>query len=331
MGSVSGAQVHHFLEALRGLGRDGETLCGTAGLDPSAVLAAGARVPWSTAVGLFSASAAAHNDPLIGLHAAEAAGARGVLAYLVRAQPTVEQAMHRLVRYAPVASDQLAVQLDRGASHAVLRIALGAGRLAGERHVREYTAALFVIELRESSRRRFRAGEVRLPDPAGGPGAEYERIFDCAVRFRQPALEIVVAAPMLAVDLPTRSPEIAEVLERTAREELALAETSAVAPRVERALRAAFADRRDPTPDEVATILALSRRTLQRRLGEEGTSFRAVRDKACLDHAVERLRDRATSVSTVADELGFADVAAFGKAFRRWTGATPRAWRRRLA
>jgi AraC-like DNA-binding protein len=54
-----------------------------------------------------------------------------------------------------------------------------------------------------------------------------------------------------------------------------------------------------------------------------------VHDKACLDHALERLRDRSTSVSTVADELGFADVAAFGKAFRRWTGATPSEWRRR--
>jgi AraC-like DNA-binding protein len=79
----------------------------------------------------------------------------------------------------------------------------------------------------------------------------------------------------------------------------------------------------------VASILGLSRRTLQRRLGEERTSFRAVHDKACLDHALERLRDRSTSVSTVADELGFADVAAFGKAFRRWTGATPSEWRRR--
>jgi len=329
MGSVGGAQVHHLLEALRGLGLDADALCHGAGLDPETLLAPGIRIPWASTMALFTAAEVACGDPLIGLHAAETIGARGVLAFLIRAQPTVERALRQLSRFASIATDELAVQLERRTNHAVLRATIGTGRIDGERHVREYTAALFVIELRESSRRRFRASEVRLPDASGGPGAEYERIFECPVRFRQPAIEIVVTPPMLDVHLLTQSPEIAEVLEQTARQELALAETSAVGPRVAHALRAAFARGEDPAPDQVAAGLGLSLRTLQRRLGEEGTSFRAVRDKACLDHAVERLRDRSTSVSTVADELGFADAAAFGKAFRRWTGATPSEWRRR--
>lgn len=329
VGSVGGAQIHHLLEALRDLGLDADALCRGAGLDATSLLTPGSRVAWPAAVALFDAAAAARDDGLIGLHAAETIGARGVVAFLVRAQATVAQAIGQLRRYAAVATDQLTVKVERRGSHAAIRVAMGSGSLPGERHMREYLAALVVIELRESSRRRFRAAEVRFPDAPGGPEAEYVRILDCPARFRQPAFEIVVAPSMLDLPLVTQSPEIVEMLEQTARHELALAATSALGPRVARALRAAFLRREDPGPDRVATILGMSLRTLQRRLGDEGTSFRAVRDQACLAHAVERLRDPATSVSHVADELGFADVAAFGKAFRRWTGTTPSEWRRR--
>src|SRR5262245_15148172 len=164
MGSVGGAQVHHLLEALRGLGLDAEGLCRGAGMDPATLLAPGTRIPWANTMTLVTAAEAASGDPLIGLHAAEAIGARGVLAFLIRAQPTVEQALRQLSRYASIATDELAVQVERRPNHAVLRAKIGSGLFDGERLVREYTAALFVIELRESSRRRFRASEVRLPD-----------------------------------------------------------------------------------------------------------------------------------------------------------------------
>ena len=75
--------------------------------------------------------------------------------------------------------------------------------------------------------------------------------------------------------------------------------------------------------------LGMSVRTLQRRLEDEDSSFRAAWDQVRRARAQERLEDPSVSISQLADELGFASVAAFSKAFRRWTGSAPSTKRKR--
>jgi AraC-like DNA-binding protein len=73
----------------------------------------------------------------------------------------------------------------------------------------------------------------------------------------------------------------------------------------------------------VAAALHMSPRTLQRRLEEEGTAFTEVLDRVRLELARDALRARATSLTTLAFRLGFADLATFSRAFKRWTGQPP--------
>ena len=70
-------------------------------------------------------------------------------------------------------------------------------------------------------------------------------------------------------------------------------------------------------------------RTLRRWLREEGTSFRGILDRIHFEAAEERLRERTLSLAEISAELGYADQANFTRAFRRWTGETPAAYRRR--
>ncbi len=79
---------------------------------------------------------------------------------------------------------------------------------------------------------------------------------------------------------------------------------------------------------EVANAFHLSSRTLTRKLTEEGTSFQSVKDDLRRDVAIERLGKSKTSVSVIAADLGYANAAAFCRAFRQWTGSTPTAYRR---
>jgi AraC-like DNA-binding protein len=327
--AAGGAQVHRVIEALRALHLDTERLCRSVRLDPATLLTPGARVPWRVFIGLFASAEALSGDPLVGLHAAAASATSGILSDLARAQATVEQALRQLARFAHIAVEEFEVEFSRRRGHSVVRIALGSGELAAERHAREFLAGLLVIELRESSRRRFRPSEVRFPHAPAGPVEEYERILECPVRFRRADLELLVAEDMLEVRLVTRSPQVADVLEEAALRELALAQSPSFRARLELALLSALARSEDPVPERIAGRLGLSLRTLQRRLAEERTSFREVREGACRARAIERMLDPATTVSQVAAELGFADVSAFSKAFKRWTGENPTAWRRR--
>ena len=72
----------------------------------------------------------------------------------------------------------------------------------------------------------------------------------------------------------------------------------------------------------------MSASTVQRRLATEGTSFQALKDELRRDLAIVRLNTSQVALATLADELGFADSAAFQRAFKGWTGSAPGTYRR---
>jgi AraC-like DNA-binding protein len=86
-----------------------------------------------------------------------------------------------------------------------------------------------------------------------------------------------------------------------------------------------------PDASRLARRMKLSTRTLQRRLEERGTTFSAEVDAARRDLACELLRDRSLATAEVAYRLGFSDPAAFTRAFKRWEGMTPSAYRKRIS
>ncbi|MGH8807830.1 MAG: AraC family transcriptional regulator ligand-binding domain-containing protein [Noviherbaspirillum sp.] len=79
---------------------------------------------------------------------------------------------------------------------------------------------------------------------------------------------------------------------------------------------------------QVAGAFHLSVRTLTRKLADEGVTFQAVKDALRRDVAVQRIGKSTTSIAAIAMDLGYANAAAFCRAFRQWTGSTPTAYRR---
>lgn len=88
---------------------------------------------------------------------------------------------------------------------------------------------------------------------------------------------------------------------------------------------------RDPDIDTVAEALGYSRRTLTRRLREEATSFLQVKDHLRRSLALQLLIGNQLPVEVIADRIGFADLTTFHRAFKKWTGSTPSAYRRSTA
>jgi AraC-like DNA-binding protein len=80
-----------------------------------------------------------------------------------------------------------------------------------------------------------------------------------------------------------------------------------------------------------ARELSVSTSTLKRRLGAEGTTFRQLRQAFVQERATFRLLDPSLTVSEIATELGYTDVASFSHAFTRWTGRSPREFRRTVS
>ncbi|MFK8018169.1 MAG: AraC family transcriptional regulator [Pseudomonadales bacterium] len=82
-----------------------------------------------------------------------------------------------------------------------------------------------------------------------------------------------------------------------------------------------------PTIDEAARYLHLTKRTLNRKLKEEGTSFQQIKDLCRRDRATNYLTRHSLTISAIAEKVGFSDPAVFARAFKSWTGLSPRAYR----
>jgi AraC-like DNA-binding protein len=81
----------------------------------------------------------------------------------------------------------------------------------------------------------------------------------------------------------------------------------------------------------MARLLGLSERTLQRRLAELDRGFSSIVEQFRREEAALLLSDPRVAVVEVAARLGYAEQTSFTRAFRRWTGTTPAAWRREAA
>src|SRR5262249_45022223 len=84
------------------------------------------------------------------------------------------------------------------------------------------------------------------------------------------------------------------------------------------------------TVPRVARALRMSRRTMSRRLEQEGTSFAEELDNARRELAIAYVHEAETPLKEVAFRLGFSHAESFHRAFKRWTGETPLAYRRRV-
>ncbi len=167
--------------------------------------------------------------------------------------------------------------------------------------------------------------EVRFAEPS------YFRRFAAhlpPVRFEQPTTRALFRAEALSYPLVMSNPLALRLAnEQCLRELQTLSERGRLAQRVRTHL---FDDtghlRASP---RIARAMGMSERTLRRRLAKEGLSLLALVEEQRRDRALLLLRNGALSLEEVAERLSYGNVQSFERAFRRWTGVTPGAYRRR--
>jgi AraC-like DNA-binding protein len=148
--------------------------------------------------------------------------------------------------------------------------------------------------------------------------------------FNQRAVEIHFPARMLDEPIATADPVSVQLaIERCEQEMSRQAAASGTRGQVVERLRCEGG--RYPELAEVAEQLHVSERTLKRRLQAEGCSFQSLLDEVRQRDAERLLANPQLAIKQVADAVGYADPANFARAFGKWTGLSPKAWRDRLA
>ena len=157
------------------------------------------------------------------------------------------------------------------------------------------------------------------PDDIG----DYEAAFDPQVMFGQPADACVFTAESLRTAVPGADNVVRSMLRPYAERRVAhqnVPWATAVADRLHQESQLSL--------EAAARALAVSPRTLQARLAEEGTSFAALADNHRREHALTLLSQPDLAITAIAARLGFSTPSALTRAFRRWTGMAPSDYRR---
>lgn len=261
---------------------------------------------------------------------------RGTFEFLCRgalSATTLEEALDRIVRYLRVVLDDLEIEVRHAGDTALLVISQEQELPVGEPgRVFAFEWLLRMIHGLAAwlVARPLALDEVAFPYPPPPHAAEYELVF--APRCSFDAQQLVARFPAASLALPVRRDEAA------LRSFLADAPASittlyrrdrALVQRVRDLLRVALPAQR--SLQEIARQLHLSPRTLHRRLEEEGSSLRAIREGLRRDLAVEWLSKTRRPLGAIGADLGFADASAFYRAFRTWTGEGPRQYRARFS
>jgi AraC-like DNA-binding protein len=323
--TVIGGYVAAIVHALEARGVATPTILKAAGLASVPSNDPLARVPLTSVRQLLAAAVELTGDPYFGLYAANFLHTANLhaLGYAMLASSTLRDMCERLVKY---------FRLLSGSSRPVLVEAGGGARLEF-RLVTEPPAltddvfGLFLARLIVTvSDGKARPTRIDLHRPAPpDDGVRHRRAFGCPVSFDAPYTSFVFDNSALDVALTGACRELAENNERIVVGYLAKLDRSDIQMRVRALLLQELANG-NVTKESIAKKLCMSPRTLQIKLAKSNTTFQDVVNETRRALACGYIENSGMSITEIAYTLGFSDTSNFSRAFRRWTGHSPRAY-----
>jgi len=333
-GTMLAALVQGNLDAARAFGLDADALQRAAGLSPQALADPDGRVPVARYVALWEAISADRRALDFGLWLGKSMTlpALGVVGYVMQHAPDVRAALTCLERFNGLLGDGVGPRISERGEHVVLH------RVEPPRIAR-LLALSIAAPLGTVTLLRDIAGlgptdpvavEVAFQHPPlpADTLAALDEVLACPLRFNQEATRLVLPRALLARPLVSPNQGLFAYLERHAEAlQARVAGSASLASRV-RELLSARIRQGEPEQAAIAQALAMSERTLQRRLQDEGVTFAVLLDDVRADLGRMYLADPKLAIFEVAFLLGYSEPSAFNRAFRRWTGTSPSDFRR---
>jgi AraC-like DNA-binding protein len=331
--SVAGFAARRALAVLRERGVAVDPLLQRAGLSAHDLDDRSQRRISSATQGSFLELAAeATDDSAFGLHLAEETDPRdaGILFYAMSGAKDISDALVLIERYFRIHNEAVRItslQLPEGVAVETDFIGLPRHRF---RQIAEFRIAVIVKALREVAGHRIDPVRVAFAHPRDSDLSEFERFYRVPVEFGRAEREgmssdvLEFSIDTLAVPLVTADPKLIEAprpfCDAAASERKTGRGTlrAAVEKEAETLLPQGKAN-----VETVAKALALSVRTLSRRLAEEGTTFSDVVDQLRRSLALQYLKEPGLSLSEIAWLLGYEGSTSFNQAFKRWIGCSP--------
>jgi AraC-like DNA-binding protein len=248
----------------------------------------------------------------------------GYLGFAAMSASTLREALELTVLFSSTISTAVKLSLHVDGERAALRVE-ECYDVGDCRDVAVLALILGLGQIGKALTGRELAGEVHVAIAKPQYFDRFQEVLK-RLRFDQPVTQLVFHAGLL--DLPLKTPDRAGL--RLAREqcERALRELRLDGGIVERVRALIPSDDGFRSLEEVSANMRLSSRTLKRRLASQGVSFSTLSDQERRQRAFALVGSSTLPLLAIAERLGYSSVPNFARAFRRWTGQTPAAYRR---
>ena len=325
----SGVLLRMAYRAMLNAGIDGDAVLAKVGINKAMLNTPELRTPHDAQEWFWQALEEVSGDPLVGLHlGAHFPILKGqVLEYLFLSSPTFGEGLHRALAYQRLLSDAANAELDDRGSSIFMRQLLWSRKLA---HLNECAAVGVVKFFSFVSDGAFFPQEVHFAHEPLGEMREYERVFGCKVLFGMPEVGILFDRAVMDQPSAHHEPELLQLHERLASEQIARLEKQDLVTQVSR-LIAELLESGHANLEEVAARLGIKPRQLRTRLADAGTNFNQLVAEYRCRLAKRLLAGTEESIDEIVYLTGFSEPSTFYRAFKRWVGMTPIEYRKMKA
>jgi AraC-like DNA-binding protein len=299
------------------------------GLDPDT-----AKVSLRRYIALFEWLAERLGRPYLGLELSQLGGPEmlGVISYMFFASKDLEAAIRNFGHYLQALQEHSRLTIEIDDEYAHIDYGILDDRITQRRQDSEYSIGhtWHLMQLFAANNCQLTMVEFEHDRPPGGEGP-YRRIFGAPVLFRRRANRLHLRAEQLAIRSRSGDPNLFPILEAHIQQLIARSHSIETFADQVRSQLTHEAISRGVRAKEVAAQLGISVATMHRRLSAEDLSFKQISDEASKSLAALLIEQRSLPVATIASRLGYSETAALTRAFHRWFGMSPRAYRRQLA
>ncbi|MFT3850665.1 MAG: AraC family transcriptional regulator [Propionivibrio sp.] len=286
------------------------------------------RLPSDLMDAAFAKAVALIPDPAFALRVGECwhPSNLGALGYAWLSSRSLRTALKRLERFSKTIGQKATSHCEDGPDGIRFILEHKRGDNATGYAMADFSMALAVSMCRTNCGASFSPRAITLRRPAPEDAGPWEDYYACPIRFAASDDSFLVAEDVAGQALPTANQEFAKTFDAILIAELAALSDSDLQTRCKAFLLDQLTSG-EPSEEDLAKAMAMSRRTLQRKLGHLGASYKGLLERVRYDLALRYLDDPGKSVTDITFLLGFSEQSSFTRAFKRWSGQAPTAYR----
>ena len=325
---ISMNYVRNILDLVDARGGDGRCALVDAGIGSDVVDDPEAKVCFAQWSQFVQNSIDEIQDPTLGLYLGNQLSVmtHGNLGHAVLSSDDVRQALDLAIRYFETRTPLVSLRSEKSVDGVCIffeeRYLLGSIRRA----ILDATVSGLTAVVRFLTSGRLRVQRVEFAYSAPPNSDLYTAIFECPVGFDAKETRITLPLSIFETPLAMADKNVRDFSTKQCEEELeVVAKSPSLEKRIEQILlrfKGGF-----PSFEHIASELALSPRTLRRRLLERDTSFATLLDGVKYQLAIQYLETSSLSIQEIGYLLGYSDPSNFGRAFKKWSGQSPISYR----